>query len=158
MTEGRNSGIYDGSPLQRQQLATIAGGWGTSFWPLDEVLLSLKIPGTFLLYRMQMGHWKGISLGRKQGDRVELFYIYVDPQLRGKGWGRQLLEDFLAHAFSLKEVESVFLEVRPSNQNARSLYERSGFVEAGCRKRYYRDGEDALIYSYTLPIRSSELK
>ena len=38
------------------------------------------------------------------------------------------------------------LEVRPSNEAARRLYERAGFAPVGARPRYYQDdGEDALI-------------
>ncbi len=40
----------------------------------------------------------------------------------------------------------VTLEVRPSNKEARPLYEKYGFKEVGVRRGYYTDdGEDALI-------------
>ena len=43
-------------------------------------------------------------------------------------------------------VELVFLEVRPTNHEALSLYERFGFRVIGRRKGYYFDtGEDALV-------------
>jgi ribosomal-protein-alanine N-acetyltransferase len=47
----------------------------------------------------------------------------------------------------------VFLEVRPSNVSARTLYEDEGFNELGCRRDYYPAGdgrEDALILARTL--------
>jgi ribosomal-protein-alanine N-acetyltransferase len=37
-----------------------------------------------------------------------------------------------------------FLEVRPSNQSAISLYKKFGFFEVGRRKKYYGD-EDAIM-------------
>jgi len=38
------------------------------------------------------------------------------------------------------------LEVRVSNAQARQLYRRLGFVDRGCRKKYYSDNnEDAII-------------
>jgi len=41
--------------------------------------------------------------------------------------------------------ENGVLEVRVGNAPARALYSGLGFTEAGMRKRYYSDGEDALI-------------
>jgi len=35
--------------------------------------------------------------------------------------------------------------VRASNQTAQALYQKFGFQEAGQRKRYYSDGENARI-------------
>jgi ribosomal-protein-alanine N-acetyltransferase len=43
----------------------------------------------------------------------------------------------------------VCLEVRVGNREAISLYRRLGFRETGCRKRYYQDGEDAVLMEYT---------
>ena len=42
----------------------------------------------------------------------------------------------------------ITLEVRPSNQAARALYEKFGFVQRGVRKGFYKDpAEDGLIYT-----------
>ena len=52
----------------------------------------------------------------------------------------------------------MFLEVRPSNDRARSLYETSGFETVGLRKRYYPSyndsREDALVMR--LPLGSAQ--
>jgi ribosomal-protein-alanine N-acetyltransferase len=39
------------------------------------------------------------------------------------------------------------LELAASNDPARGLYERLGFMVVGRRKRYYPDGDDALLLS-----------
>ena len=47
------------------------------------------------------------------------------------------------------KIKEMFLEVRPSNAEAISLYLKKGFEKIGSRKNYYRseDGrEDADIY------------
>ena len=48
----------------------------------------------------------------------------------------------------LKKLDShcLTLEVRASNEPAKQLYEKLGFLQVGCRKNYYRNPrEDALI-------------
>ena len=42
-------------------------------------------------------------------------------------------------------VNKVFLEVRSSNISAIALYEKKGYTKISVRKKYYADGEDALV-------------
>ncbi|NIR30774.1 MAG: ribosomal protein S18-alanine N-acetyltransferase [Gammaproteobacteria bacterium] len=77
--------------------------------------------------------------------------LCVRPTRHRQGLGRMLLTRLLGLARE-RGMNSVFLEVRPSNQAARRLYEGMGFVQAGIRRRYYPapDGrEDALVLSRT---------
>jgi ribosomal-protein-alanine N-acetyltransferase len=61
-----------------------------------------------------------------------------------------LLGEFLELARA-EGAETVFLEVRASNQAARFLYEKWAFLEAGRRKAYYRNPvEDAVVCRLTL--------
>lgn len=78
--------------------------------------------------------------------------ICVDPELQGHGLGRRLLRALL-HLARARQVERVFLEVRPSNTGAIALYHDEGFNEIGRRPRYYpaADGrEDALVMAIEL--------
>jgi len=43
-------------------------------------------------------------------------------------------------------VNLLTLEVRKSNKKAISIYERFGLNPIYIRRRYYRDGEDAILY------------
>lgn len=51
-------------------------------------------------------------------------------------------------------MESILLEVRPSNTRALDLYRRYGYVEIGRRRAYYPvhqgQREDAIVMRYTL--------
>ncbi|MFC1234521.1 ribosomal protein S18-alanine N-acetyltransferase [Vibrio sp. F74] len=81
---------------------------------------------------------------------VTLLNIAIDPQRQGKGLGKVLLEYFLTMCEDAK-AESIWLEVRESNQKARSLYEALGFNEVDRRYNYYpskKGKEDAVIMSY----------
>jgi ribosomal-protein-alanine N-acetyltransferase len=73
--------------------------------------------------------------------------LCIGPDWRGRGLGRHLLGRLLDVA-RWNGAERVFLEVRPSNPLARTLYESMGFREIGRRPRYYpaRHGrEDAIV-------------
>ncbi len=75
--------------------------------------------------------------------------LAVDPEHRRKGIGGKLLNRML-EKMKEKGVEEVFLEVRPSNKIALKLYETRGFERIGIRKRYYRNGEDAILMKKVL--------
>jgi ribosomal-protein-alanine N-acetyltransferase len=74
--------------------------------------------------------------------------LAVLPELRNCGLGTRLLKAIIAESANLG-AGSLTLEVRPSNEPARRLYERSGFFQEGIRQNYYTNPvEDALILSY----------
>lgn len=78
-------------------------------------------------------------------DEVHLLNIAIHAAFRQQGYGEQLLEHVLEFAVE-HQCQFVTLEVRKSNQAARSLYERSGFKSVGVRPAYYADNkEDAIV-------------
>lgn len=82
-------------------------------------------------------------------DEAEVHRIAVSPELRGRGYGQVLLEDFLAQAKGAGAT-SVLLEVRAGNSPAIGLYEKNGFVKIGVRRGYYqKPKEDAWILQKT---------
>lgn len=72
--------------------------------------------------------------------------IAVHPERRRRGYARALLGVPLS---TFPDARAVHLEVRPSNEPARALYDSLGFVIAGRRRRYYGD-EDALLMTLYL--------
>ena len=77
-------------------------------------------------------------------EDAEILNIAVSPAHRKKGYGKRLMDAMLEKARAL-EATQCFLEVRESNAAAISLYEKYGFSQYGVRKRYYADGENALV-------------
>ena len=78
-------------------------------------------------------------------DQAELGNVAVHDDWRKRGVGRTLVEAALERARARAAVEC-FLEVRESNRNAQSLYEKCGFRSIGRRRRYYSNPtEDALV-------------
>lgn len=78
-------------------------------------------------------------------DEAHITNIAVDPVFRGRGVGKQILNELINRAAG-RGVKQMTLEVRPSNHIACRLYRKFGFVEKGVRRRYYQDNnEDAII-------------
>ena len=81
------------------------------------------------------------------GGEAHILTIVVDEEYRGHGLGRKLLRHLISLARQ-RGVDTVFLEVRPSNLAAIKLYHSLGFSEIGIRKDYYpseKGREDALV-------------
>ena len=71
--------------------------------------------------------------------------IAVCPRHRGEKYGETIMLEMMARACFFG-ASKMTLEVRVSNAQARQLYRRLGFVDRGCRKKYYSDNnEDAII-------------
>lgn len=77
-------------------------------------------------------------------DEVHIRKICVAPDMRRQGYARLLLEEMERRAVQNGAV-ALTLEVRRSNAAAIALYEGFGFRLEGARKKYYENGEDALI-------------
>ncbi len=66
--------------------------------------------------------------------------VAVHPSYRRRGYGKMLMEN------AIKYMEGdVILQVRKSNEGAIKFYEKLGFTRKGELKRYYADGEDAIV-------------
>lgn len=85
----------------------------------------------------------GYVLGTQLFEDAELLRIAVSTAFRGKGLGKELLDEFLRDC-SRRGAERVFLEVRASNEVAIALYQSRGFTTVRVREKYYDDVEDAL--------------
>ena len=83
-------------------------------------------------------------------ETAELGNIAVARQYQGRSVARALLEATVK-ACRKREVSSLFLEVRSSNQRAIEIYNRYGFEQIGLRHGYYSHPvEDALIMKLEL--------
>ena len=89
------------------------------------------------------------------GHEIHITNLAVHPRHRRRGVARALLGAVIDDARA-KSAELVFLEVRPTNIEAVTLYESLGFRVIGRRKGYYFDtGEDALVMEARLAAEPS---
>lgn len=74
----------------------------------------------------------------KTHHRANIGAMYVAPEARGTGVGKALMEAVLEQARAMDGVEDVVLAVTVGNEDARRLYERSGFVSFSIDPRYIK--------------------
>ncbi len=76
--------------------------------------------------------------GQKEAHKGVLVGMYVQQEARGAGIGRRLAEAVIEYAQT--RVEILQLTVVSSNQPARQLYRKLGFVEYGIEKNALKAG------------------
>jgi ribosomal-protein-alanine N-acetyltransferase len=77
-------------------------------------------------------------------DELHITLVAVDPLHRRRGLGSTILAA-LMELGRCSGAHHATLEVAASNGAAQALYAGAGFREAGVRRGYYRNGDDALI-------------
>lgn len=83
-------------------------------------------------------------------DELHVLDVATAPEARRRGLARALLLEALADGAGRGAVRAL-LEVRRSNAGAIALYRALGFLQDTVRRRYYPDGEDAVLMSLRLP-------
>ena len=91
----------------------------------------------------------GFYIGEHVIGEVTLMDICVSPNNQGKGFGKVLMNHFIAEAKSIG-ASKIWLEVRAKNIGAQMMYINSGFVETNRRTGYYPSAkgfgyEDAIV-------------
>jgi [ribosomal protein S18]-alanine N-acetyltransferase len=116
-----------------------------------EVEPQIKTQSRTALVVEQSGSVVGFIVARQVADEWEIENIAVTGSARRCGLGSRLVGEFLDLVRG-RRGKAVFLEVRESNQAARSLYEKWAFLEVGRRKMYYQGpAEDALVLKFIFP-------
>lgn len=92
----------------------------------------------------------GYSILRLLGPEAEIEDICVSEDMRRCGIAESLMHHMISIARE-KSASIIYLEVRSSNEAAKSLYRKMGFENSYVRKGYYRDPmDDAIIMSLKL--------
>ncbi|MDI6854281.1 MAG: ribosomal protein S18-alanine N-acetyltransferase [Deltaproteobacteria bacterium] len=134
-----------------------------SIWDIER--LSFPAPWSFWCFLSEMGNpnstilvagppspknWKtwGYIVYWVIAGEMHVMNLAVHPRHRRRGVAKALLREAMHRARDQGAVVA-WLEVRPSNQAAQTLYKSFGFRKVGVRPRYYADNqEDALLMAY----------
>jgi len=126
-------------------------------WPEGKYreIFNCPVPTRFVLVIEHESSVQGFGILRVIDQESEIENVVVADGSRRQGWGIQLLRRSIELARNMGAI-TLFLEVRDSNLPARALYNRSGLIESGRRKRYYTaPEEDAVLYRLALLDSSS---
>ncbi|WP_373992110.1 ribosomal protein S18-alanine N-acetyltransferase [Duganella sp. BuS-21] len=122
-------------------------------WSMANFVDSLNSNYEAWVLRDRDGELLGYFLLMAVVDESHLLNVAVSASKQGQGLGRFLLNQAVACSRGLG-MESVLLEVRPSNTRALKIYERYGFKQIGRRKGYYPAAEgqreDAIVMRFGL--------
>lgn len=115
--------------------------FGNSAYTLKQIDDISTMPDMYKIISVkdENGITAGYVIIFNNSDSLEIMKIGVNPQYREKGFGTILINEIK------KSRMEIFLEVRENNMTARKFYEKNGFKEAGKRKNYYRDTNEAAI-------------
>jgi len=110
-----------------------SGGYRTTFPPPEQFV---PPNGLFLLVSDESqprtfvgcGGIRRIDDGVDGAVRFEAKHLWLQPQVRGRGWGSLLLAELEARARALGATEMV-LDTNSSLEAAGRLYQRSGYVD-----------------------------
>lgn len=117
--------------------------FGQDSWPLFDLIGVLTFPNTVHIKAMSDEQMVGFVGGdiKHHAHIGWVVIICVLPSYRGKGIGTALLDA------CEKEMNTsiVNLCVRASNKTAINLYQRCSYKQVSRWRRYYNDGEDAVV-------------
>ena len=82
-------------------------------------------------------------------DEGQIANVAVRADMRGKGFGRLLMQSLLDLA-KREGIKRITLEVKDTNERAVKLYKSLGFTVEGVRRRYYANRYDALVMWLTI--------
>ncbi len=140
--------------MRRDHVARIAALEKQCFpdpWSESSIASELDNPLSSWLVAEEDGRMLGYVGSQAVLGEADMMNLAVHPTERRRGIAGALVEALCAE-LQKQGNHCLSLEVRASNLPARSLYEKLGFVQVGCRKNYYRSPrEDALILRRELP-------
>lgn len=83
--------------------------------------------------------------GEKDENEFEIYNIGVSLDHQRKRIGSALIEEVLA-VCKRDRIAAIWLDVRASNEIAKTFYQTFGFVNAATRRNFYRDPvEDGIV-------------
>lgn len=119
-------------------------------WSEKSVLETVQQKQSVCFAAEKAGHLLGYLLAYHAADEVEIARIAVQKEARRQGAAGKLMQA-LEHYCEEHKMEKLLLDVRESNEAARSFYTKNGFVEDGIRQGFYvNPSEDAVLMSRQL--------
>ncbi len=75
-----------------------------------------------------------------RNNSIHMGFIIISPDMRGKGFGKQMLSQALRYAFDIFGAQTVTLGVFANNGSAHGCYKAAGFVPVDTEKECFEFG------------------
>ena len=110
-----------------------------------------------IMFLCQSENWVYLVSGKVVGyifgliimDEYHITNIAVHPDFFRQKIGTKLIKHIILSLLP-KNVKVILLEVSANNIRAIKYYQSLGFVSVGVRKKYYQNGDDAILYNLNL--------
>ena len=113
--------------------------FGSESWTMDQFKSSFLSPTSIFIVAKDT-NITSFLVAQDCIDNIDLLLIATRETEKRKGFASALIDELG------KYQKPIFLEVRKNNLPAKRLYESEGFNLISERKKYYKDGQSALIY------------
>ena len=113
--------------------------WSKQQWEKEFKKKGIKIYGISITNLLV-----GICVLQVVIDEAQINYFAINNKFRNKGFGSHLM-NYLIKVCEKINVNKLQLEVSQNNITADRFYSRFDFFTVGIRKKYYKDGTDALL-------------
>ena len=113
--------------------------WSKQQWEKEFKKEGIKIYGISITNLLV-----GICVLQVVLDEAQINYFAIKNKFRNKGFGSHLM-NYLIKVCEKINVNKLQLEVSQNNITAERFYSRFDFFTVGIRKKYYKDGTDALL-------------
>ena len=129
----------------------------TFSWPLTRHQLERYLQNGQRQYWIGLHPTSGKPVGHasllidNQTRTMRLGFILLDPAIRGRGLGRELIETAVRAGFEATDLPVMTLGVYAHNPSARHTYENLGFRETGRVRRTEVDGRPWHALEMKLP-------
>lgn len=114
--------------------------FGSESWNAAQFESSLSSPSSFFFVAKELDEIVGFLVVQDNFDDINLLLIATKESFKRKGIGKALI-------CALEKLnKKIWLEVRESNTSAQKFYEFCKFTPKYVRKKYYSNGENAIIF------------
>ncbi len=115
-----------------------------SLWSKKQWTNEFKKEGTKIFGLLIANLVIGICVLQFVLDEAHINYFVVNQEYRKKGFGSFFMSQLIAKCKKLN-INKLLLEVSQNNIDAENFYNRFDFYTVGTRKKYYKDGSNALL-------------
>tara|TARA_Y100000991_G_C21927780_1_gene329456 strand:+ start:523 stop:960 length:438 start_codon:yes stop_codon:yes gene_type:complete len=113
--------------------------WNKKQWENEFNKKAVKVYALFLENKII-----GICTLEVISDEGQINYFLIKEKFRKKGYGTYLMRYLIKQCENLN-LQRILLEVSQVNFSAEKFYSNFNFLTVGRRKKYYRDGSDAVL-------------